>query len=138
MRRFLIWFIIFFIAYCAFFIYTHNYFSNNPRRIVIAIATSIKMKNKAVFLTKKINSELHRRYTVHTIITDKSRLFSWTDKPAITKNLKFYGPSNPEKLIDINQYPELLEADQIICFLVKGTDLRIIKQALPKAKIITL
>jgi len=128
-KVFLLWLVIFCILFGGIALFSHNHFSRNPRKIVIAIDTSVEMKSEENEVFDTIRRIGERRYSEFSIISDKSIIEEWGPLPNnYSTSITYYGPRDLEKLVDAVRYPRLSDADEIV-FVTNSEDTSVLDNA---------
>jgi hypothetical protein len=128
-KKFFLWILVILVVFSILTIATHFFLTINPKKIVIAIDTSLKMKDKSYDIVKKLGDILDSRYAEFIIISDKSKILSTKEKVDVSGYLRFYGPSDIASFADLTKNPVLKNSDKII-FIVNSDD----KEGLDKLK----
>lgn len=136
MKKFIIWLIITLVVFAGLFGVLHFTFSNNPKRIIVAVDTSIGMKKVDYRVKSTIKKLLGRRYSVYTLITDKSKLAEWKTKPVVPRDLKYYGPQDLTRFEGMKNVVDFNGANQVY-FITNKAD-QALKDSFPGAKIIVI
>lgn len=136
MKRFIIWLVITVLVYAVLFGAAHFVFSNNPKRIVVAIDTSVGMKKSDYRIKNALKKILTKRYSLFTIITDKSKLTDWSKKPAVPRTFKYYGPQDLNHFVKMSGVVDFSAAQQV--YFITNSEAPLLKEKFPKAKIVVI
>ena len=116
---------------------TESVLSQNPVKTAVLIDTSFEMKKAEDRIRERLLEISKRRYRNFYLLTDKELLLS--DSPVLdpTIQFKFYGSFSIQDLADINRYPFLKTAKEIIV-ITDNKNSKGIQQRIPGATVIEL
>ena len=107
-----LWGAIFFSLYAILGTAYHLFLVRHPRTVLVALDTSFPMQAVWSQVPDTLAAFQARRYTLFSLITDKSSLHSW--QPQLTLgSVQPYAPRALEALLDPSRYPDLATADQV-------------------------
>jgi hypothetical protein len=102
----------------------HLQLSSRPLRVVIAIDTSVKMKNALEDVRAFVNRIKGRRYTRFCLLTSATKVQDFgetVDLGPLNDPVTYFGFRELDKLVDNARYPEIDSADEIF-FLTNALD----------------
>jgi hypothetical protein len=134
MKQFLIWLFVFLLLYGGTGFYYHQYLTENPKKLVIAVDESFKMNNLLPRIRDQINLLKERNYTTFSVVTSQRIVHDWESRPKLD-NFQPFGPRDFEEMKEFIE-PFSSEADEIIV-ITNAKDISDIKQ-LNKVNIIQL
>jgi len=115
MKQLLIWIGLCLLLYGGLGVTMHLYLSANPQKFVIALDTSVYMKERQQQISQELVRLAGRRYSVFSMIVDKGRLLhSWQSRPDTREKIIYYGDRLLSGFTDPSKYSELAQADRIL------------------------
>ncbi|MGB1108801.1 MAG: hypothetical protein ACPG4N_00500 [Gammaproteobacteria bacterium] len=102
----------------------HYWLHEEPRRILIGIDASFPMNRDWQAVRERVDALAARsRYSEFAVVTGKSRVHGWRDKPAMD-GVVTYGPRHLDRITDPTRYPEIEQADKrVLITNAEGADI---------------
>ncbi len=115
MKPFLIWIVLFFVAYGGLGLTLHLYLSANPQKVAIALDTSVYMKDRQAQVSRELAKIAAGRYRLYSLIVDKGRkIHGWQSRAELRAKITYYGERQLDTFADTARFSELSQADRII------------------------
>ncbi|MBN1412613.1 MAG: hypothetical protein JW969_17320 [Spirochaetales bacterium] len=103
----------------------HVQLTLNPRKIVVAVDTSVRMKNALPDIRAFIADLRQRRYAEFCLITGTNRIHDFSQAlnlGPLNDSISYFGARELERMTDIKRFPSLAAADEIY-FLTNAADI---------------
>ena len=90
----------------------HWRLSADPQRIAVVLDSSYAMQTVWHRVPAALDALDDRRYAQFSLLTDKGRQHGWSRRLKLG-GLRAYAPRDLAKLVDLDRYPEIDQADRI-------------------------
>lgn len=120
MKTFLTWLVLHCVLFAILIGGGHYWYSKSPHRILVAVDTSLGMKNSRTAARNLINNldAVSGRYTEYALITPELHVHGWQKKidpgNIFSSDSGFFGPAQFAVLNDEARYPIIEQSDERI------------------------